>query len=90
MGEVAVSMRIMPNDMDGFEGLKSIIMQTLQNQTKGKVKSAKISEMDIAFGMKAIKVLFIMPDDGGIEEIEQKISSLPNVSSCEIESMDRI
>jgi len=90
MGEVAVTMRVMPNDMEGFDPLKRIILETLKNDTGGTVKSAKISEMDIAFGMKAIVVLFIMPDGGGLETIEQKISSLPNVSSCEIEGMDRM
>lgn len=90
MGEVAVTLRIMPNDMEGFDGLKRIIMETLKNETAGAVKSAKISEMDIAFGMKAITVLFIMADGGGLEAIEQKIGSLPNVSSCEVEGMDRL
>lgn len=90
MGEVAVTMRVMPQDMEGFDGLKKIILETLKNETGGAVKSAKISEMDIAFGMKAITVLFIMPDGGGIEAIEQKIASLPNVSSCEVEGMDRL
>ena len=90
MGEVAVTMRVMPNDMEGFDGLKKIILETLRDGTGGAVKSAKISEMDIAFGMKAIVVLFIMPDGGGIGAIEQKITSLPNVSSCEIEGMDRM
>ncbi|VVB57717.1 Elongation factor 1-beta [uncultured archaeon] len=90
MGEVAVTLRVMPNDMEGFDGLKKIILETLKNETAGAVKSAKISEMDIAFGMKAIVVLFIMPDGGGIEAIEQKIAGLPNVSSCEVEGMDRL
>ena len=90
MGEVAVTLRVMPNDMEGFDGLKRIILETLKNETNGAVKSAKISEMDIAFGMKAIVVLFIMADGAGLETIEQKIGSLPNVSSCEVENMDRM
>ena len=90
MGEVAVTLRVMPENMEGFDELKQAIMDTLKNDTNGAVKSAKISEMDIAFGMKAITVLFIMADGGGLETIEQKIGSLPNVSSCEVENMDRL
>ena len=80
----------MPENMEGFAELKQAIMDTLKNDTNGAVKSAKISEMDIAFGMKAIVVLFIMADGGGLETIEQKVAALPNVSSSEIENMDRL
>ena len=90
MGEVAVTLRVMPKDMEGFDVLKQAIMNTLKDDTNGMVKSAKISEMDIAFGMKAIVVLFIMADGGGLETIEQKVAALPNVSSSEIEGMDRL
>ncbi len=90
MGEVAVTLRAMPENMEGFAELKQVIMDTLKNETGGAVKSAKISEMDIAFGMKAIVVLFIMEDGAGLEEIEKKVAALPNVSSCEIENMDRL
>lgn len=90
MGEVAVTLKVMPDDMGEFEGLKGKIMSTLQNETGGVVKRAKIMEQDIAFGMKAIVVMFVMDDSGGVDKVEEKISALPHVSSCDTESVDRL
>ncbi len=90
MGEVAVTLKVMPDDMSEFDGLKAKIMSTLQNETGGVVKRAKIMEQDIAFGMKAVVVMFVMDDSGGVDSVEQKINSLPHVSSCDCESVDRL
>lgn len=90
MGEVAVTLKVMPDDMGNFEGLKQKIMEMLQNDTGGAVKRAKIMEQDIAFGMKAVVVMFVMDDSGGVDKIEEKISALPHVSSCDTESVDRL
>jgi elongation factor 1-beta len=38
----------------------------------------------VAFGLKAIKVLCVVPDEGGLlEEIERKFQALPGVQSAE-------
>lgn len=90
MGEVMVTLKVMPEDMEFFDGLKTAIMETLKNKTGGMVKSCKIGEMDVAFGMKAITVLFVMPDGDGVQKIEEQIAALPHVSSSDTESVDRI
>ncbi|MFH1094642.1 MAG: elongation factor 1-beta [Candidatus Micrarchaeota archaeon] len=90
MGEVLVTLKIMPEDMGQFDSLKQAILDTLKNKTGGLVKSAKLGEQDVAFGMKAIVVSYVMPDGDGASKIEAQISALPNVSSCETESVDRL
>ncbi len=90
MGEVLVTLKVMPSDMGQFDSLKQSILDTLKNKTGGLVKSAKLGEQDVAFGMKAIIVNFVMPDGDGISKVEQSIASLPNVSSSETEGMDRL
>lgn len=90
MGEVMVTLKVMPEGMEFFDGLKASIMDTLKNKTGGIVKSCKIGEQDVAFGMKAITVLFVMPDGDGAQKIEEQISALEHVSSCDTESVDRL
>lgn len=91
MGDVLVTMRVMPDDMGGFEQLKKDLMEALQHKTGGKVKSAKMSEKEVAFGMKAIKLDYVIADGPGVvEEVEKAISAVPNVSSCEVDGMDRL
>jgi translation elongation factor aEF-1 beta len=90
MGEVAITLKVMPDDMENFAPLKATILETLQTKTNGVVKRAKIMEQDIAFGMKAVVVMFVMDDSGGVDSVEQKISALPHVSSCDTESVDRL
>ena len=90
MGEVMVTLKVMPEDMEFFEALKKDIMETLQHKTGGLVKSAKVGEQDVAFGMKALSVMFVMPDGDGAQKIEEQIAALPHVSSCDTESVDRL
>ncbi|MFA5108719.1 MAG: elongation factor 1-beta [Candidatus Micrarchaeia archaeon] len=91
MGEVQLSLKVMPSDMDGFDKLKQDIMNAMKDGTGGLVKKCHISEQDIAFGMKALMLTIIMPDaEGGADLVEKKISEVENVSSCEMEGMDRL
>jgi translation elongation factor aEF-1 beta len=90
MGEVMVTLKVMPEDMAFFDELKLAIMNTLKNNTGGLVKSAKIGEQDVAFGMKALSVMFVIPDGDGAQKTEEQIAALPHVSSCDTESVDRL
>lgn len=43
-----------------------------------------IQQEPVAFGLKAVKVLTVVPDEGGlIEEIETKLRSIPGVQNAE-------
>lgn len=89
MGDVVVTMNVMPEDMEGFDKLKESIMAAMKD-TDGLVKTCNIGEQEVAFGMKAIKITLIIPDaEGAPDKLEEKIKSLENVSSVEITSLDR-
>lgn len=54
-----------------------------------KVQVAK--EEELGFGIKILKVTILMNDDqGGMDQLEEKIKSLENVSEVETENIRRV
>ena len=88
MGKVAVSFKVMPldesKDLLAIEkGLKSDLSK---NYVLG---NSRIEEL--AFGIKVLKLVFIMSDEGGlVEDVEQKIRSLQDVGEVEVEEVSLI
>ncbi len=82
MGEVAVTVKIFPEDVEKLEEIKAEVSKI--------VKIAKSDAEDIGFGLKALKIVFVMDDSGGVDEIEQKLSSIPGVSQVQVEDVRRI
>ncbi|MFH0949161.1 MAG: elongation factor 1-beta [Candidatus Aenigmatarchaeota archaeon] len=79
MGTVAITFRIMPSSADvDIEQIKEEIKNISIN---GEIKS--VEEKPIAFGLKALDVLIIMSDTGGIDKIEKMLSSIDGVASVE-------
>jgi len=79
MGNVAMSLKIMPESPEtDIEKIKDELSKIL------KIQDAKIEP--IAFGLKALKILVIVPDKG-TEEIEEKIKNIDGVSGVEVESV---
>lgn len=78
MGNVAVSLKIMPESPDtDLEKIKEEISKKIE------VKDSKIEPL--AFGLKVLKILIIVPDKG-LENIESEIKSINGVSEVEVES----
>jgi elongation factor 1-beta len=83
MGQVAVVMKIMPEDMARFEQLKKDVVEAL--------KPYKVEEQPVAFGIKALSLTFVVEDGaGGSDLLEEKAGKIPNVSGVEIVSVDRL
>ncbi len=83
MGQVAVVLKITPEEMEGFEKLKSEIAAIM--------KPYKIEDEPLAFGIVAVKATFIIEDGiGGDSALEEKALTIPNVSGVETLSCDRI
>jgi translation elongation factor aEF-1 beta len=81
MGNVSVIIKVYPNDPSGIDELKTQISNELHPQD--------IKIEDIGFGVKILKVMFIVPDsEGGI--IEEKVRSIQGVSQLEVESISLI
>ncbi|MCX6773288.1 MAG: elongation factor 1-beta [Candidatus Micrarchaeota archaeon] len=83
MGQVAVVMKIMPEDMAKFEQLKKDAISML--------KPYKLEEQPVAFGIVALSLTFVVEDGvGGSDLLEEKANKLANVSGVEIVSVDRL
>jgi elongation factor 1-beta len=81
MGSVIAVFRILPDSLDSFEKVKACI---------GAMKPARIEEEPIAFGLKAIKATFIIPDAGGkIDELENRLNSIKGAQAVETLQVSR-
>ena len=80
MGQVAVTLNIMP------ESPVADMEQIKESVKKIHLKEAHIKEMKVesmAFGLKVLKVLFIMPDHGGTTYLEEQIKKINGVGEVE-------
>lgn len=82
MGEVAVTVKIFPDDVEKLEEIKTAVGKV--------VKIAKSESEDIGFGLKVLRIVFVMNDAGGLDAIEQKLSSIPGVSQVQVEDVRRV
>lgn len=82
MGEVIVIARVYPESTEKIESVKKAVGEI--------VKIKKVTEEEIAFGLKALVITFIMGDDSGLDALEEKIAALPDVSQIQIIGMDRV
>lgn len=81
MGDVAIRYRVMPDGPDvNLEAVKA------QLRVLG---AREIKEKPVAFGIKLLDVLFVMPDKEG-PAVEEKIREIKGVSSVETESITLI
>ncbi len=82
---VALQMKVYIEDPSKIESVKSAINGLEQ------VKVEKILEEDVGFGIKILRVVFLMNDaEGGADALEEKVKNLENVSQVEVESVGRI
>ncbi|MCD6381634.1 MAG: elongation factor 1-beta [Candidatus Aenigmarchaeota archaeon] len=85
MGQVALTLKVMPESPD--IDVNKIVNEIKELETDV-VKVSDISIEDVAFGLKAIKVLFVMPDKTvSPSEIEEKIKKIEGVGEVETESV---
>jgi elongation factor 1-beta len=78
MGDVAVSMKIMPESVEtDIEKLKEEISKKIE------IKDSQVET--IAFGLKALKILVVIPDKG-VDQLKDDISKIDGISEVEIES----
>lgn len=79
MGKVAITFRLMPEDpATDLRAIKDHIQKALGASLKG------MQEKDVAFGLRAILALAVVPDEAGASErVEQALSGIPGVSSVE-------
>lgn len=80
MGDVVAKIKVMPEDMSKFDELKSQLDF-----------SEDMQEKPVAFGLKSLIILVRVPDsEGGLDKIEERLSSSELISSYEILEMGRL
>ncbi len=80
---VAAHVKIYVEDPSSMGGVKEEIGKL--------VKVQEFKEEDVGFGIKVLKATFLMNDsEGGMDELEEKIKNLNNVSQVEVESISRV
>ncbi len=80
---VAADLKLYLEDSSKSESVKQELDKLV------KVQVAK--EEELGFGIKILKVTVLMNDDqGGMDQLEEKIRSLDNVSEVETENIRRV
>lgn len=77
---VILTLQIMPESVE--VSLESIKAELKKMPVIGQIKDMK--EEPVAFGLKALKVLTILPDEGGLtDKIEEAVRKIKGVQSAE-------
>lgn len=89
MARVIVTLKIMPDSPS--INLEDIVPKVQQRITSFAGKTEfKVEIEPIAFGLKALKILFVLDEEkGSTEKLEQEISTLPHVQSVEVVDVRR-
>ncbi len=89
MAQVVVTLRIMPNDT-------SIDLSGLESKAKEEIvhfcnsREFKTTIEPIAFGLKALNIIFVMDESkGSTEKLEEKIKLIDGVESVEVTDVRR-
>ena len=87
MAKIAALLKIYPEGPSTLNKVK-VAISSLKG---GSIEVMRIEEEPIAFGLKALNVLFVIPDEEGtLVELERKICSIPGVSSVEVIRASRL
>ncbi|RLE52015.1 MAG: elongation factor 1-beta [Candidatus Methanomethylicota archaeon] len=89
MGKVLVIVKVYPKEAD--VNLEEMAKEIAAALPEG-VRIAQTAEEPIAFGLKALKMAIVMPEqsEGGTTIIEEAISSVPSVSQVDVEYVTRM
>jgi elongation factor 1-beta len=83
LAKVMVSLKIFPSDIVAdMSGLK----QTITKSLEGKATIYKFDEEPVAFGLVALIVHILMPEEasGIMDEIEERLKSIDGISEVEV------
>jgi len=81
MGQVIAVFRVLPDSPGSFGKVRKQVEE---------LKPAKLEEEPIAFGLKAIKATFLIPDEGGVmDEMENKLNAIEGTQSVETLQVSR-
>jgi elongation factor 1-beta len=83
MGEVIVTFKVMPKDID-------VNLDDLENKIKSSISPQRTERHPVAFGIVAIHVTKLVPDEAGeLDKAEGKLKALDGVGEVEVIEMTR-
>ena len=89
MARVVITLKIMPESPE-------IDLNSIETQAKAKIsdfsqsKEMKTEQEPIAFGLKAIKITFVMEESkGSTDALEERIKNISGVNSVEVVDVRR-
>jgi len=84
MADVIVTFKTMPRDTD-------VNLDELENKIKSSISPQKIERHPLAFGIVAIHVIKLVPDEGGglVDKLEEKLREIPEVGEVEVIEVTR-
>ncbi len=88
MGEVAATIRIMPESIDtSLENLKTAVEKAIPDG----MRLHASQEVPVAFGLKALVMSVILSDsEGGTQPLEDAIACVPGVENVQVEQVGLI
>ena len=89
MADVVITMKIMPDSPDvDLEKLESAALEKIKTFTE--MDNHKTEIEPVAFGLKALKIMFVMKEDkGSTDSLEEDIGKLEGVNSVEVTDVRR-
>ena len=88
MGDVAVTLKVLPSETDiEIENLRNTVVEKINPICKVNLTDVE----EIGFGLKAIKLQIVVPDEEGrIDKVEGTIASIPGVGQVDTEEVTLI
>lgn len=85
MGEVLVVFKVLPEDSEtSIEDLKV----SVKNSLEGVCEINNVEETDIGYGLKALRLSVIVPDEEGkIGAVEERLQSVTGVGQIDTEDV---
>ena len=81
VGSVIGVFKIIPEDMEHFEAVKSAV------ESFG---PKRVEKEPIGFGIEAVKATFLVPEeDGKMDELEDQLNAIEHVGGVEVVHMSR-
>jgi elongation factor 1-beta len=88
MASVLVTFRLMPSGPD--VDLEALEKKCVEAITKFGALSTKVEQEPIAFGLKALKILFVIDEaKGDVEPLERQLAEFENVQSAKTTDVRR-
>ncbi|XGI84106.1 elongation factor 1-beta [Halorutilales archaeon Cl-col2-1] len=88
MAKVAAQIKVMPTGPDiDLDGLRERLEGTLPENAK----ISNVDTEDVAFGLTALIVTVVVPDEaGGTEAVEEAFADVDDVESVSVEDVGRL